>query len=555
MGTSAGDRQGVWDEAQAAELFRRGEKLIQQQHTDRAIRAFENYLRRQDPDINRHHRGLMLLATAYRDQGQLDRACAITLSLLDATEDPEIEDWAVPFLDTVTPPPEEEKAESATEASDPKAIEESDLQASFQPQPLESFRVFARQELAPYLVNLERERKATLRNILISSVIVIAAVVLILYVGLYLVSTFSELSMESPSSRPAVPSLEVISGTATPTPSPEPTQSQPLEPEGRDLSFESISVWLVTLFLGMSTWVFFYSVFFDLYGRDFKSKVIGKIIKFIDPDKRFSYSPRIIFSDTPAALEASTLFGHSIYRVHEDDCVSGKLGKTSVFFSEVLAEDPPRDRGLGRLLINRSYGTHNSKYIFHIIVIISFVKLVFGLPFVLKCVTQGRKLDFTDFWQGTAFRRTRFKGLFFRANFNKSFKQRTVVLPEGNFADDVTRRVTALSQPHGQAIKLEDPQFRQLFRVYGEDQVEARYLLSTSLMDRLVTLRKKLNRPVWVAFVGNQIYLAIRYREDLFEPKLFSRMNRLAPCQEYFETFQTMLQIVDDLNLNRRIWA
>jgi Protein of unknown function (DUF3137) len=49
--------------------------------------------------------------------------------------------------------------------------------------------------------------------------------------------------------------------------------------------------------------------------------------------------------------------------------------------------------------------------------------------------------------------------------------------------------------------------------------------------------------------------VAIAYEEDLFEPKLFKSMLDLRPMQEYFEILQLMLGIVDDLNLNQRIWT
>jgi hypothetical protein len=46
----------------------------------------------------------------------------------------------------------------------------------------------------------------------------------------------------------------------------------------------------------------------------------------------------------------------------------------------------------------------------------------------------------------------------------------------------------------------------------------------------------------------------IEYPEEIFEPKLFKSMLSLAPMREYFENIQLMLGIVEDLNLNKRIW-
>jgi Protein of unknown function (DUF3137) len=107
----------------------------------------------------------------------------------------------------------------------------------------------------------------------------------------------------------------------------------------------------------------------------------------------------------------------------------------------------------------------------------------------------------------------------------------------------------------GQIIRLEDPKFSKYFTVYSNDQIEARYVLSTSLMERLVRFRKKANRQVYISFVESMIYIAIPYQEDLFEPKLFSTMLNFNPIRDYFENLQLMIGIVEDLNLNRRIWG
>ena len=44
-------------------------------------------------------------------------------------------------------------------------------------------------------------------------------------------------------------------------------------------------------------------------------------------------------------------------------------------------------------------------------------------------------------------------------------------------------------------VKLEDPEFEKHFVVSGEDQVEARYILSTCLMQRLTDFRNKPMNP------------------------------------------------------------
>ncbi|MEH1906155.1 MAG: DUF3137 domain-containing protein [Nostoc sp.] len=99
-------------------------------------------------------------------------------------------------------------------------------------------------------------------------------------------------------------------------------------------------------------------------------------------------------------------------------------------------------------------------------------------------------------------------------------------------------------------------EFAELFTLYGDDQVEARYVFSTNLIDKIVNFRKKINRNIYISFVDDMIYIAIEeaVENNIFEPNLFKSMLSFAPLREYFETLNLMLGIIEDLNLDRRIW-
>ena len=69
---------------------------------------------------------------------------------------------------------------------------------------------------------------------------------------------------------------------------------------------------------------------------------------------------------------------------------------------------------------------------------------------------------------------------------------------------------------------MEDVAFEKEFVVYGDDQIEARYILSTSLMERILSLQeKKQSSSAAFPFIGNKVHVAISYKKSLFEPRLF----------------------------------
>ncbi|MHC4645971.1 MAG: DUF3137 domain-containing protein [Planctomycetota bacterium] len=234
------------------------------------------------------------------------------------------------------------------------------------------------------------------------------------------------------------------------------------------------------------------------YVIEFKSAIIQKILRFID--ENLSYYPnRCIPRST---FMASEIFKTRPNRYKGDDYVTGKVDATQIEFSELRAE---YESGTGK---NKS-------------------------------------------------RRTVFKGLFFNADFNKHFTCRVVVLPDtaeklfGGFG----KILQSWNLTRDQLIKLEDPEFERYFAVYGNDQIQTRYVLSTSLMARIVDFKKKTNRKIYLSFVGSRVFVAVSYTKNLFEPRLFRTILDFDLVQEYFEDLQLAIGIVDDLSLNTRIWS
>ena len=255
---------------------------------------------------------------------------------------------------------------------------------------------------------------------------------------------------------------------------------------------------LFPLVIGVVLFIFIASLLSKGYVREFKGTIIQKIVRFIDDNLRYAvhrYIPKSTFM-------TSEIFKTKPNRYKGDDYVSGKVGTTQIEFSELHAE---YESGSGK---NRS-------------------------------------------------RRTVFKGLFFIADFNKHFTCKTIVLPDtaeklfGGFG----KMFQSWNVLRGQLIKLEDPEFEKFFVVYGNDQIQARYILSTSLMARIVDFKRKTNRPVYLSFVGSKVFVAVSYTKNLFEPRFFRTILDFELVEEYFEDLQLAIGIVDDLNLNTRIWS
>ena len=153
-------------------------------------------------------------------------------------------------------------------------------------------------------------------------------------------------------------------------------------------------------------------------------------------------------------------------------------------------------------------------------------------------------------------RETMFKGLLFVADFNKNFMGETFVLPD--FAErrfgSLGRWLQSKNFSRDQLVKLEDPEFEKDFVVYSDDQVESRYILSTSLIRRILDFKKKFNSPVYLSFVGSKIYVAVPLKGDMFDPDVQVSVYDSELVEKYYEDLYLGLDIIKDLNLNTRLW-
>lgn len=193
-------------------------------------------------------------------------------------------------------------------------------------------------------------------------------------------------------------------------------------------------------------------------------------------------------------FRASRLFT-SPDRYHSEDLISGKIDKTAFCCAEIVAEEKRT--------------TTDSK----------------GRQ-------QIRWIDI-------------FRGFFFIADFQKDFQGQTIIY----------RNSWIKLNPRKQRVKLENPEFEKSFDTYSTDQVEARYLLSPSFMERLLELDRKFPGKITVSFLNSSVIIAIPDSKNHFETSIWQSQLRNDSVRREFFTLATLFHIVHDLNLNLRIWT
>lgn len=139
-----------------------------------------------------------------------------------------------------------------------------------------------------------------------------------------------------------------------------------------------------------------------------------------------------------------------------------------------------------------------------------------------------------------------FRGMFCWMNFEKSLNGHTVILSNNQSAK--LDRFFSSNFKEEQKVMLEDPRFTDQFIVYSTDQVEARYVLSAALMERIVLLKEKFNQPILISFQNQQMYLAVKNENGLFSFPA-GKLDTIAVIEELTNDINTALQIATALKL------
>ncbi|MCD7879400.1 MAG: DUF3137 domain-containing protein [Candidatus Gastranaerophilales bacterium] len=105
----------------------------------------------------------------------------------------------------------------------------------------------------------------------------------------------------------------------------------------------------------------------------------------------------------------------------------------------------------------------------------------------------------------------------------------------------------------GSRVHLESPEFEKLYDVYSTDQIEARYLITTAFMQRLVDLEKKGFKGLNISFEQGNVNIAIPSYKDWFEVSLLKSAYDIDNYRSILIEILNLLSIIDSLKLDKNI--
>ncbi len=237
------------------------------------------------------------------------------------------------------------------------------------------------------------------------------------------------------------------------------------------------------------------------FKRNYKTKVVSRLVQALEPDWNYDAKKHI----SEEEYINSNLFNQSYEHFGGDDLITGRIGDTEFQCSELHSQNSHR--------------------------------------------TTDSDGDSKTEWTSV------FHGFFFVAGFNKNFKGETYLV-HGDL-EHKAQTFRGSDRSPGSAsrfAKLENKEFSEIFTVKTTDQVEARYILTPSMMEGLVRIYKSIEMPIHISFVDNKVFFAIRLTEDLFEPKLMKSVLNKKEINKITNLLKLNRLLVDELQLNNKLW-
>ena len=234
------------------------------------------------------------------------------------------------------------------------------------------------------------------------------------------------------------------------------------------------------------------------YRKRFKTTVFHHALQQIAPQVRFLPDRHVNKTD----FQRSGLFRSRIDSYAGEDCLHGRIGDTDILLSELHVQRK-ESSGSGE---NRR--TH---------------------------------------WV------TVFQGIYLIADFHKHVRGHVMIVPdvaEATFGW-LGRKMQSLDS---NLVRLESPEFERAFKVTSRDPVEARYLLTPDMQERLLALRRDWQGDFRAALLDSTLHLALSKRNDWFEPDIRRPADDPAVLDLFLRQASLLLSIPTRLDLDTRLW-
>ena len=153
---------------------------------------------------------------------------------------------------------------------------------------------------------------------------------------------------------------------------------------------------------------------------------------------------------------------------------------------------------------------------------------------------------------------TIFRGRWMVFDFNKEFKANVQVAQKG-FGNNRVKKRGLFSKKddnsYYQNVKMESEEFNKRFKVYAQNEHDAFYILTPSLMEKIEKLDDDNKGKLLLCFINNRLHIGLYDNKDSFEaPSCFFKINEEKEINKTNGDIKVITQFVDQLNLDNTLF-
>ena len=148
---------------------------------------------------------------------------------------------------------------------------------------------------------------------------------------------------------------------------------------------------------------------------------------------------------------------------------------------------------------------------------------------------------------------TYFKGLWMIFDFNKNFST-TLHVADRRFSYYAKTLGMLVGRAKMKKIEMEDIHFNKEYRIYGDSQHEAYYILTPAMMENIRLLNEQTAGHLLLCFTEGKLHVAVNNGKNDFEPPLFGKFDFEKERQKVQEGISCITRFVDGFSLDRNIF-
>lgn len=146
---------------------------------------------------------------------------------------------------------------------------------------------------------------------------------------------------------------------------------------------------------------------------------------------------------------------------------------------------------------------------------------------------------------------TIFRGKWMIFDFNKTFKA-NIQVSQKNFGNSRIKN-------WGQKVKykkvmMEDQAFNNQFKTFAQDEHDAFYILTPSLMEKIKKLAGSVNGKLLFCFIDNKLHIGLQNGKDSFEHSIFKEIDEEKVTNEIAQDIKIITNFVDELSLDNDLF-